>query len=131
MFKEPQINTDEQKLNEITFKVNGCAMDVLNAIGHGFHEKIYENALAVAFKKRGLIFSQQRSFDVMFEDINVGTFVPDFIVENHVIVELKVIDKIGKHEVGQILNYLRVTKAKYGLILNFKNPKLDWYRVAL
>lgn len=131
MLKEPQIDTDEQRLNEITFKINGCAMDVLNTIGHGFHEKIYENALAVAFKKRGLLFSQQSSFDVMFGDVSVGTFVPDFLVENQVIVELKTIDKIGKHEVGQVLNYLRVTKARYGLILNFKNSKLDWHRVVL
>lgn len=128
---EPQINTDEHGLNEITFQINGCAMDVLNEIGHGFHEKIYENALALAFEKRALQYEQQKHYDVMFQNQNVGTFIPDFVVENKVIVELKTIDKITNNEKGQVLNYLRASQLKLGIILNFKNAKLDWQRVAL
>lgn len=128
---EPQINTDEHGLSDITFKINGCAMDVLNSIGHGFHEKIYENALALAFKKRGLKFSQQKTFEIRFENQCVGTFIPDFIVEDKIIVELKTIDHIGKNEKGQVLNYLRAPHLNLGIILNFKNPKLDWQRIAL
>lgn len=128
---KPQINTDEHGLNEITFKINGCAMDVLNTIGHGFHEKIYENALALAFEKRGLTFSQQRQYEVLFDGRNVGTFIPDFVVEDRIIVELKTIDRIGNNEKGQVLNYLRASGLNLGIILNFKNAKLDWKRVAL
>lgn len=128
---KPQINTDEHGLNDITFQINGCAMDVLNAVGHGFHEKIYENALAVAFQKRGLKFNQQTHYDVLYEGQKVGTFVPDFVVENRVIVELKTIDNISGQEKGQVINYLRASGLQLGLILNFKNSKLDWQRVAL
>ena len=127
----PQMNTDKHRLNEITFQVNGCAMDVLNEVGHGFHEKVYENALALSFEKRGLKFSQQKQFDVMFQGQSVGTFVPNFVVEDKVILELKTIDRIGKQETGQVLNYLRASGLQLGLILNFKNAKLGWQRVAL
>ncbi len=127
----PQMNTDEHGLNEVTFKINGCAMSVLNAIGHGFHEKIYENAMAVAFEKAGLKYSKQKQFEVFYEGANVGSFIPDFVVESLVIVELKVIDGIGNNEKGQVLNYLRASGLHLGLILNFKNSKLEWQRVAL
>lgn len=127
----PQMNTDEHGLNDITFKINGCAMDVLNVLGHGFHEKVYENALAISFSKKELIFSKQKQFDIFFQNICVGTFVPDFVVEEKVIVELKTIDRIGSQEKGQVLNYLRATGLHLGIILNFKHSKLEWQRVAL
>lgn len=128
---KPQINTDEHGLNEITFRINGCAMDVMNSLGHGFNEKIYENALAIAFEKRGLQFSQQKQYEITFEEKTVGVFVPDFVVEDKVIVELKTIDRIGNNEKGQVLNYLRASGLNLGIILNFKNAKLDWQRVVL
>lgn len=128
---QPQMNTDLHRLNDVTFAINGCAMSVLNAVGHGFHEKIYENALAIAFDQRGLKYSKQKSFDVMFENHVVGTFVPDFVVEDEIIVELKTIDKISNNEKGQVLNYLRATGLRLGIILNFKNAKLEFHRIAL
>ena len=128
---KPQINTDEHGLNDLTFAINGCAMTILNTIGHGFHEKIYENALAVAFKKRKIKFDQQRQFTVRFENEDIGTFIPDFVIDDRIIVELKTIDKIGNNEKGQVLNYLKASDLKLGLILNFKNPKLDWQRIVL
>jgi len=127
----PQMNTDEHGLNEVTFKINGCAMDVLNSIGHGFHEKIYQNAMAAALSKKGMLFSQQKQFDVFFERICVGTFIPDLVVEDKVIVELKTIDRIGPNEKGQVLNYLRASGLHLAVILNFKNAKLEWQRVVL
>ncbi len=127
----PQMNMDTHGLDELTFKVNGCAMDVLNGVGHGFNEKIYENALAVAFKNKNIQFSQQHPFPIMFEGENVGTFIPDFVVENKVIVELKTIEIIGNNEKGQVLNYLRASGLTLGIILNFKHSKLEWKRVVL
>ncbi len=128
---EPQINTDEHRLNELSFQINGCAMDVLNTVGHGFHEKIYENALAVAFQKRNIYFEQQKQYEIFYENQNVGLFIPDFVISNQVIVEIKTIDRITNNEKGQVLNYLRASGLRLGLILNFKNSKLDWQRVAL
>ena len=126
---KPQINTDEHRLNEITFQINGCAMDVLNSVGHGFHEKIYENALAVALREAGLKFSCQKQYPLFYKQESIGVFIPDFVVENSVIVELKTIDQVGKSEVGQVMNYVRASGLNLGVILNFKNPKLEWQRV--
>lgn len=131
MMSKPQINTDEHRLSELTFAINGCAMDVLNKIGHGFHEKLYENAMVVALKNKNIQFSQQAKFDIKYQEEIVGTYIPDLIVENKIIVELKTIDSIGNHETGQVLNYLRACDLELGLILNFKHAKLQQKRVIL
>jgi GxxExxY protein len=118
-------------LKNETHRVLGCAFDVLNEIGHGFHEKVYENALVVEFKLRGIPCEQQKRFPIIYKDIQVAEFVPDLIVFGSVIVDTKVIDSITDHERGQMTNYLRITKLRVGLILNFKNPRLEWDRIVL
>ena len=127
---KPQMSADERRFDDLTFAINGCAMDVLNKVGHGFHEKIYENAMAVAFRKRNITFSRQHKFDVHYEGECVGQFIPDFLVNNSVIVELKTIDKITSNEVGQVMNYLKASGLNLGIILNFKYSKLEWKRVV-
>jgi GxxExxY protein len=114
-----------------TEKIIGFAFEVLNELGHGLNEKIYENSLAVLFKLNKIAFDQQRRFSVSFRGVEVGEFVPDLIVFGSVIVDTKVIDRITDHERGQMLNYLRITKLRVGLILNFKNARLEFERVVL
>ena len=118
-------------LKEETKAIIGCAFEVLNAVGHGLNEKIYENGLVVAFRRRSIPFDRQRRFPVLFLAETIGEFIPDLLVFGAVIVELKVIDKITDHERGQMLNYLRITKCRIGLILNFKRAHLDWERIVL
>ena len=118
-------------LQDETHQILGCAFDVLNEIGHGFHEKVYENALVVEFKLRGIPFAQQKRFPIAYKTVQVAEFVPDLIVFDSVIVDAKVIEKITGHETGKMTNYLRITKSRVGLILNFKNPRLEWDRIAL
>jgi GxxExxY protein len=114
-----------------TEKIIGFAFEVLNDVGHGLNEKIYENSLTVLFKLNNIVFDQQRRFHVFFRGVEVGEFVPDLIVFGSVIVDTKVIDRITDHERGQMLNYLRITKLRVGLILNFKNARLEFERVVL
>jgi GxxExxY protein len=114
-----------------TEKVIGFAFEVLNEVGHGLNEKIYENSLTVLFKLNNIVFDQQRRFPVHFRGVEVGEFVPDLIAFGSVIVDTKVIDRITDHERGQMLNYLRITKLRVGLILNFKNARLEFERVVL
>jgi GxxExxY protein len=114
-----------------TEKLIGFSFEVLNEIGHGLNEKIYENSLVVLFKRNGIAFDQQRRFPVLFCGEQVGEFVPDLIVFGSVILDTKVIDRITDHERGQMLNYLRITKLRVGLIVNFKNARLEWERVVL
>jgi GxxExxY protein len=114
-----------------TEKIIGFAFEVLNEVGHGLNEKIYENSLTVLFKLNNIGFDQQRRFPVCFRGVEVGEFVPDLIAFCSVIVDTKVIDRITDHERGQMLNYLRITKLRAGLILNFKNARLEFERVVL
>ncbi len=114
-----------------TEEIIGASMEVINVLGHGLLEKPYENALAVELKLRGIPFTQQPQFDVVYKGIQVGLFVPDLIVRNRVVVDTKTIDRIGDHEKGQMLNYLGLTGLRVGLIINFKRAKLTWERVVL
>jgi GxxExxY protein len=114
-----------------TEKIIGFAFEVLNEVGHGLNEKIYENSLTVLFKLNNIVFDQQRRFPVHFRGVEVGEFVPDLIAFASAIVDTKVIDRITDHERGQMLNYLRITKLRVGLILNFKNARLEFERVVL
>ena len=118
-------------LKDETRQILACAFEVLNEIGHGLHEKIYENGLVVAFRLKGIPCDQQRRFPVIFREVVVGEFVPDLIVFNLVIVDPKVIDRITDHERGKMVNYLRITKLRVGLILNFKHARLEWERIVL
>jgi len=118
-------------LKEETQKIIGFAFEALNEIGHGLTEKIYENALVVLFKQNGIAYDQQRRFPVLFRGVEVGEFIPDLIAFGKVIVDANVIDQITDYERGQMMNYLRITKLKVGLIVNFKQARLEWGRIVL
>jgi len=124
-------NDDKLLFKEEVFQIVGCAIEVLNTLGHGLVEKPYENALVVEFGLQSIPFQQQRSFDVLYKGYKVGLFVPDLIAFNAVVVDAKVIDRITDHERGLMLNYLRTTKLRAGVILNFKRAKLEWERIVL
>ncbi len=127
------MDTNSGKLlaKEEVFQIVGCAIEVLNALGHGLAEKPYENALAVEFGLQNVPFRQQPLFDVLYKGHKVGLFIPDLIAFDTVIVDTKVIDRITDHERGLMLSYLRITNLRVGVILNFKHTKLEWERIVL
>src|SRR5947208_13960638 len=127
------MDTNNEKLlaKEEVFQIVGCAIEVLNALGSGLVEKPYENALVVEFGLRKIPFRQQPSFDVLYKGRQVGLFVPDLIAFDTIVVDTKVLDRITDHEKGLMLNYLRITNSRVGVILNFKRPKLEWERIVL
>ena len=124
---------DDDKLlfRDEVFQIVGCAIEVLNTLGHGLIEKPYENALVVEFGLRKIPFQQQPTFDVLYKGQKVGLFIPDLIAFETIVVDTKVIDRITDHERGLMLNYLRITGMRVGVILNFKHRKLEWERIAL
>jgi GxxExxY protein len=126
------MNTDgeEPLYNAESHQVVGSAMEVLNEIGHGFHEKPYENALVIEFRSRGIEIQQQKQFDIFYKNEKVGGYVPDLIAYDKIVVDTKVIEKITDREIGQMMNYLKVTGLRLGYILNFKRAKLEWKRVV-
>lgn len=117
-------------LKDEVYQVVGCAMEVLNTLGHGLLEKPYENALVVELGLKGIQFAQQKKFDVNYKGTIVGEYIPDLVVFNQIIVDLKVIKQITDIERAQVINYLKITGMKVGLILNFKNPTLEWERLV-
>jgi GxxExxY protein len=118
-------------LKEEVYAVVGCAIEVLNGIGHGLHEKPYENAMVVEFGLRGVPHTQQPRYPILYKGVALGEYVPDLIAFNAVVVDAKVIDTITDHERGKMLNYLRITGHKVGVLLNFKHAKLEWERIVL
>src|ERR1035438_375816 len=116
---------------EETHALIGCAFEVLNELGHGLNEKLYENSLVVEFKRRSIAFDEQRRFEVLYKSEYVGEFIPDLIAYGKVVVDAKCIDRITDHERAQMLNYLRIAKLPGGLILNFKHAKLEFERIVL
>ena len=127
------MDTNEEKLlfKQEVFQIISCAIEVLNALGHGIVEKPYENALVVEFGLRKIPFRQQPAFDIFYKGTKVGLFVPDLIAFESVVVDTKVIDQITDRERGLMLNYLRITNLRVGVILNFKYRKLEWERIVL
>ena len=125
------IANKELILKEEVYKVAGCALEVINGVGHGFHEKPYENALVVEFGLRGIPILQQPRYPIQYKGVNLGECVPDRIAYDAIVVDAKTIEAITDHERGQMLNYLRITGRKVGVILNFKRAKLEWERIVL
>lgn len=116
---------------EEVYNVVSCAMEIIDDIGHGLHEKPYENALVVEFKLRHIPYDQQKRFPIIYKGHEIGLYIPDLIAYDQVIVDTKVIEKITDHERGQILNYLKISGLRVGVILNFKHKKLQWERLVL
>lgn len=125
------MNTDgeEPLFKSESQQIIGCAMEVLNEIGHGFHEKPYENALVIEFRLRKIPCRQQQQFDILYKNEKVGDYIPDLIAYDKIVVDTKVIEKITDREIGQMMNYLKVTGLRLGYILNFRHAKFEWRRV--
>ncbi|WP_321279879.1 GxxExxY protein [Marinifilum fragile] len=111
--------SDNYKHSEITEKIIEAFYAVYNALGIGFCEKVYENALLIELDKRLLEFEKQKNIKVYYDGKIIGDFYADIIVDNCVIIELKAIESLRfEHEV-QLVNYLRATDIEVGLLLNF------------
>ena len=112
----------------ITRSVLGCAFEVINELGAGFVESVYEKALLLVLRQKGLSAMSQYPVRVMFRGECVGDFYADIFVEGKVIVELKAVKAIAPEHQAQIINYLNATGIEVGLLINFGNPKLEYRR---
>lgn len=116
------------KHEEITKTIIGCAFEVINELGAGFLESVYEKALLLALRQEGLSATAQHPVKVMFRNECVGDFFADIFVEGKVIVELKAVKAIASEHQAQIINYLNATDIEVGLLINFGAPKLEYKR---
>ncbi|HXG64183.1 MAG TPA: GxxExxY protein [Blastocatellia bacterium] len=129
---EHERNRDESRVlyKDLSFKVIGLAMDVHRKLGHGFLEKVYENAMMVLFRKAGIRAIQQAPIKVYFEGEVVGSYIADILVEEKVILELKALDKLTGAHRAQTLNYLKATGLRLAIIINFGGKRLEYERVV-
>jgi GxxExxY protein len=118
-------------INQITEKIIGCSYAVSNTLGCGFLEKVYENALAHELRKAQFKVLQQHEIEVYYDGIIVGKYIADLFIEDCVIVEVKAISNLDESQKAQCLNYLKATKLKIGLLINFGKPRIEIKRVAL
>ena len=112
----------------LTRSIIGCAFEVINELGSGFLESVYEKAMMVALSDAGFSFEVQKPIGVRFRGKPVGDFYTDILVEGKVIVELKVVKALAPEHEAQVINYLNATGVEVGLLINFGNPRLEFKR---
>lgn len=113
---------------DLTYKIIGAAMEVHKTLGSGFLEAVYEEALAYELKKLGLLFERQKVLAVYYKGITLGDYRADFVVENNVIIELKAQKALTAVDEAQLINYLKATNLKVGLLFNFGARSLQQVR---
>ena len=116
------------KHQELTGKVIACAFDVINELGVGFLESVYEKALMIALDEAGVFAESQKAIRVSFRSQTVGEFYADVLVEDQVLLELKAVKTLLPEHQAQIINYLKATGIEVGLLINFGNANLEFRR---
>lgn len=116
-------------LDEITYKINGCAMKVHNTLGNGFQEVIYQRCLAIEMERAGLNFGREIEQKIYYDSIFVGTRRADFVVENQVIVELKAVINLEDAHLSQAKNYVVAYDFDIGLLINFGSTSLQFKKI--
>lgn len=113
---------------ELTRTILGAAFEVSNELSAGFLESVYEKALLIVLKDLGLAAEAQKPLKVNFRNKIVGDFFADIVVENKVLLGLKVVKKLAPEHIAQVLNYLKATGIDVGLLINFGNSKIEYRR---
>jgi GxxExxY protein len=115
---------------ELSHSIIGAAMKVLNELKPGLDEKLYERALVLELRAMGHHVEQQKVFPVFYREEQIGTLVPDLIVDALVVVDPKVVESFNEAHIAQMLGYLAITRLRLALLLNFKFARLQTKRVV-
>ena len=116
--------------SELTASIIAAATEVHGDLRPGLDEVMYERAMCIEFSERSIEFSQQSKFPVHYKGRFLGNLIPDLIVREKVIVDLKVVNSFNDTHIAQMLGYLNITGLEIGLLINFKHAKLQIKRVA-
>jgi GxxExxY protein len=111
-------------------EIIGAAMEVLNELKPGLDEKLYENALVIELRERGHLVNQQKIFRVAYKGRDIGTLIPDMIIDDLIIADPKVVSAFNENHIAQMTGYLALTGYRLALLLNFKYARLQWKRVV-
>lgn len=116
---------------ELTEKVIGAAMEVHTTLGAGFLESVYEEAFAYEMQLRQILFERQKALPVHYKGKQVKEFICDFWIENKILLEIKAVRSLTNNEEAQLMNYLKATGVKLGMLLNFGEQSLKFKRLIL
>jgi GxxExxY protein len=125
------INASEKKAEEkvlykdLSYKIVGCFYEVYNTLGPAHKEQVYQEALKIAFIEQKIPFEEQKHIRIRFKDRIVGTYEPDFVIDNKIIIEIKSVLSMPKVFEKQLYYYLRGTSYKLGYLVNFGNEHID------
>ena len=125
---EGLIMLEEERLS---YAIRGCVYEVFKQLGYGFLEKVYENALLEEMKEQGMYAKSQVPIKVIYKKEVVGEYFADIVVEDSVILELKAQQKISKIHEAQLLNYLKATNIRVGMLVNFAFPRATIKRLVI
>ena len=118
-----------KSIDEITYKINGCAMKVHSKLGNGFQEVIYQRCLAIELSKAELSFEREKEQTIYYDDLEVGTRRADFIVESQIVIELKAIINLENVHLAQVKNYVFAYNFPVGLLINFGAISLQFKKI--
>lgn len=119
------------KEEQLSYAIRGCVYEVFKQLGGGFLEKVYENALLTEMQIQGLHAESQVTIKVRYKGTVVGEYIADILVENSVILELKAQQQLSKVSEAQLLNYLKATEARVGMLVNFVYPRATIRRLVI
>ncbi len=123
------LSDDKVFYKDLSYEIIGLAMEVHRELGCGFLEKVYENALLYLLRENGIKAEQQFPLQVIFRDNIVGEYFADIVVEDKIIIELKACEKILDIHKAQVVNYLKATGKKLGLLMNFGKRSFEHERL--
>lgn len=112
------------------YRIVNAAIEVWKRLGYGFLEKVYENALIIELQKRGFEPEQQKKFTIRYDGLVVGEYCSDLIVNNIIIIELKSARNFAEEHVAQVINYLKASTLRLGILLNFGPNGLEHKRIV-
>ncbi|HCC59841.1 MAG: hypothetical protein A2402_00420 [Candidatus Staskawiczbacteria bacterium RIFOXYC1_FULL_37_43] len=130
MYEYKKIRKKDILYPDISYAIMGCAFDVYNEIGPGYHEKYYQRALAESFKQSGLNFLEQKVCDLKYKGKIIGKQYLDFLVDDNIIVELKKGNIFSKRHIDQVINYLKTENLKLAILINFTNKGVISKRIV-
>jgi len=116
-------------LDQLTYKVNGCAMRVHNQLGNGFQEVIYQRCLEMELRMADIRFVREKEQDIFYLGSRVGTRRADFVVEDKIIVEIKAVINLEDVHLAQAKNYVKAYNFQIGLLINFGSTSLQFNRI--
>lgn len=116
--------------NDLTYKIRGILFEVRKKLGLGHKEDVYHNALEIEFQKARISFESRKNITIRYKGKSIGTYQPDFIIENKVLVELKALPETGRPQIEQVWSYLKGSEYKLALLVNFGSKDLDIKRIV-